>query len=59
MILFISGTVTNIPPGMLTDQYGIAGMLAFLHHAETDPAIVSMALGYDLNNLGLNLNSSE
>uniref|UniRef100_A0A1I7SWC8 NOT2_3_5 domain-containing protein n=2 Tax=Bursaphelenchus xylophilus TaxID=6326 RepID=A0A1I7SWC8_BURXY len=54
-----NGYVTNIPPGMLTDQYGIAGMLSFLRAIDKDPAITSMALGYDLNNLGLNLNSTE
>ncbi|CAD5212038.1 unnamed protein product [Bursaphelenchus okinawaensis] len=54
-----NGFVSNIPSGMLTDQYGIAGMLSFLRAIDRDPAITSMALGYDLNNLGLNLNSSE
>lgn len=59
LILCFSGVVSNIPPGMLTDQYGIAGMLAFLRTIENEPSILGMALGYDLTHLGLNLNSSE
>jgi CCR4-NOT transcription complex subunit 2 len=53
------GLVTNIPPGMLNDQYGMAGLLTFLRTLDSDPSIVALALGHDLTNLGLNLNSSE
>jgi hypothetical protein len=53
------GRVTNIPPGMLNDQYGMAGLLTFLRTIESDPSIVALALGHDLTNLGLNLNSSK
>ena len=44
---------------MLTDQFGIIGLLAFIRAAESDPAIVQFALGQDLTNLGLHLNSSD
>ncbi|KAI1727935.1 NOT2 / NOT3 / NOT5 family domain-containing protein [Ditylenchus destructor] len=53
------GLVTNIPPDMLNDQYGMAGLLTFLRTIESDPSIVALALGHDLTNLGLNLNSSK
>lgn len=44
---------------MLTDQYGVVGLLAFIKAAETDPTLVHLALGNDLTTLGLNLNSPE
>ncbi|CAK5089387.1 unnamed protein product [Meloidogyne enterolobii] len=53
------GRVTNIPPGMLNDQFGMAGLLTFLRTIESSPSIVGLALGHDLTNLGLNLNSSK
>lgn len=51
------GLVTNIPPSMVTDQFGMIGLLTFIRAAETDPNLVSLALGADLTTLGLNLNS--
>ena len=51
------GTVKNIPPSMVTDQFGMIGLLTFIRAAETDPNLVSLALGADLTTLGLNLNS--
>ncbi|VDK42088.1 unnamed protein product [Gongylonema pulchrum] len=56
---FPDGTVRNIPPGMLNDQFGMAGLLTFLRAIESDPAIVALALGHDLTTLGLNLNCTE
>lgn len=53
------GRVTNIPPGMVTDQFGMVGLLTFIRAAETDPKLVSLALGSDLTTLGLNLNTPE
>ncbi|XP_062374119.1 CCR4-NOT transcription complex subunit 2 isoform X1 [Sardina pilchardus] len=53
------GRVTNIPPGMVTDQFGMIGLLTFIRAAETDPGMVHLALGSDLTTLGLNLNSPE
>lgn len=53
------GRVTNIPGGMLNDQFGMAGLLTFLRTIESSPSIVGLALGHDLTNLGLNLNSSK
>ena len=53
------GRVTNIPSGMVTDQFGMIGLLTFIRAAETDPGLVHLALGSDLTTLGLNLNSPE
>lgn len=53
------GRVTNIPSGMVTDQFGMVGLLTFIRAAESDPNLVSLALGTDLTTLGLNLNSNE
>ena len=52
-----SGLVTNIPTSMVRDQFGMIGLLTFIRAAETDPNLVSLALGADLTTLGLNLNS--
>lgn len=57
--LFLSGKVTNIPASMVKDQFGMVGLLTFIRAAETDPNLVSLALGQDLTALGLNLNSPE
>ncbi|KAM4554012.1 CCR4-NOT transcription complex subunit 2 [Fundulus diaphanus] len=53
------GRVTNIPSGMVMDQFGMVGLLTFIRAAETDPGMVHLALGSDLTTLGLNLNSPE
>jgi len=53
------GTVSNIPVGMVTDQFGIVGLLTFIRAAETDPNLVALAPGIDLTTLGLNLNSPD
>eukprot|EP00794_Sanderia_malayensis_P012716 gene12716-14021_t len=54
-----SGVITNIPVGMVTDQFGMIGLLTFIRAAETEPNLVTLALGSDLTTLGLNLNSTE
>lgn len=51
--------MTNIPASMVNDQFGIVGLLTFIRAAETDPNLVSLALGQDLTALGLNLNSPD
>jgi CCR4-NOT transcription complex subunit 2 len=33
---------------MVTDQFGMIGLLTFIRAAETDPNLVSLALGADL-----------
>uniref|UniRef100_A0A0A9XU18 CCR4-NOT transcription complex subunit 2 n=1 Tax=Lygus hesperus TaxID=30085 RepID=A0A0A9XU18_LYGHE len=53
------GKVTNIPNSMVKDQFGMVGLLTFIRAAETDPNLVSLALGQDLTALGLNLNSPD
>lgn len=44
---------------MVKDQFGMVGLLTFIRAAETDPNLVSLALGQDLTALGLNLNSPD
>lgn len=53
------GRVTNIPMGMVVDQFGMVGLLTFIRAAESEPNLVSLALGTDLTTLKLDLNSSE
>lgn len=53
------GTVTNIPVGMVTDHFGIIGLLTFIRAADSNPNLVALALGSDLKSLGLNLTSQE
>lgn len=54
------GMVSNIPSGMVTDQFGIAGLLTFIRAAnENDHNLIALAPGIDLTTLGLNLNSPE
>ena len=51
--------VTNIPGGMVMDQFGMVGLLTFIRTAEQDPTLAQLAMGSDLTTLGLNLNSPE
>ena len=53
------GCVTNIPSSMVSDQFGMIGLLAFLRAAETDPNLASVTFGSDLTALGLNLSATE
>jgi len=53
------GTVSNIPAGMVADQFGMVGLLTFIRAAEMDPNLVALAPGIDLTTLGLNLNSVD
>lgn len=53
------GRVSNIPQGMVPDQFGMVGLLTFIKSAETDPSLVALAPGMDLTTLGLNLNSPD
>ena len=55
----LAGRVTNIPQGMVADQFGIVGLLTFIRCAETDHSLNALAPGLDLTTLGLNLNSPE
>jgi CCR4-NOT transcription complex subunit 2 len=55
-----TGMVSNIPSGMVTDQFGITGLLTFIRAAnEKDYNLIALAPGIDLTTLGLNLNSPE
>ncbi|KAH7643795.1 CCR4-NOT transcription complex subunit 2 [Dermatophagoides farinae] len=53
------GMVTNIPPGMLTDQYGIAGLMAMLHQANSNPNLFALTIGYDVTALNMNLGTKD
>merc|ERR1719383_1478595 len=53
------GKVTNIPAGMVLDQFGMVGLLTFIRTAEQDAQLARLAMGSDLTTLGLNLNSPE
>ncbi|KFD58120.1 hypothetical protein M514_00883 [Trichuris suis] len=53
------GTLVGLAPSMLRDHFGMAGMIAFLKSADKDPAMISLLLGHDLTQLGVNLNSAE
>lgn len=57
--LYYLGKVTNIPATMVNNQFGMVGLLTFIRAAESDPNLVTLALGTDLTGLGLNLNSQE
>jgi hypothetical protein len=54
-----NGRITNIPPGMVNDQYGMAGILAFIKSVDKSPNLLELAIGHDLTNLGLNLGSPD
>ncbi|ESP03983.1 hypothetical protein LOTGIDRAFT_109934 [Lottia gigantea] len=53
------GTISNIPPGMVTDQFGIVGLLSFIRAAMDGTMVPAIIPGIDLTTLGLNLNSPE
>lgn len=53
------GKVTNIPNSMINNQFGMVGLLTFIRAAESDPNLVTLAMGEDLTALGLNLNSQD
>ncbi|UXI15353.1 hypothetical protein NH340_JMT01296 [Sarcoptes scabiei] len=53
------GLVTNIPSGMMNDQYGIAGLLTSLKQADMNPNLYALMIGFDLPNINMNLNSKE
>lgn len=57
--LGIDGKVTNIPPSMVKDQFGMIGLLTLIRAAETEPHLTQLAIGTDLTHLGLNLNSPD
>ncbi|KAL1375014.1 hypothetical protein pipiens_020394 [Culex pipiens pipiens] len=54
-----NGMVTNIPASMVNNQFGMVGLLTFIRAAESDPNLVTLAMGQDLMALGLNLTSVE
>ena len=44
-VFFLAGIITNIPKHMVTDQFGMIGLLTFIRAAETEPNLVTLALG--------------
>ncbi|XP_065179394.1 CCR4-NOT transcription complex subunit 2-like [Sycon ciliatum] len=53
------GIVSNIPDGMVTDQFGLIGLLSFIRAAESEPNLTALALGSDLTSLGLGVTQNE
>lgn len=53
------GHFANIPPGMMNDQYGIAGMMAMLQQADSNPNTYALTIGYDISAINMNLSSKE
>ncbi|XP_052236900.1 CCR4-NOT transcription complex subunit 2-like isoform X2 [Dreissena polymorpha] len=51
--------ITNIPAGMVGDQFGMVGLMMFIKSDEMNPNFLTLAPGIDLTTLGLNLNSPE
>ena len=47
----------TFPPSMCKDQFGMAGLLAFIRSKDSCPNLIKFALGMDLCDLGLNLQS--
>ena len=45
----------TFPSSMCKDQFGMAGLLAFIRSKDTCPNLIKFALGMDLCDLGLNL----
>lgn len=44
---------------MVADQFGIVGLLAFIHPPQSDPSLFALGPGLELTTLGLNLNAQE
>jgi CCR4-NOT transcription complex subunit 2 len=58
LYLLISGMISNIPPGILCDQYGIVGLLSFMKGLEQYPSLSALTIGLDITKLGLNMEST-
>lgn len=57
--MFQDGRIKNVPSNMLLDQFGMIGILACIKANDKDKDLYTLALGFDLTALGLNLNSNE
>lgn len=53
-----NGVVSNVPPGMLCDQYGIVGLLMFMKGLDHCPGLSVLSIGVDITKLGLNMNTN-
>ncbi|MCP9261575.1 hypothetical protein DINM_004926 [Dirofilaria immitis] len=51
------GTMTNIPPSMMTDQFGILGFLAAYRGMHVNPNIAPLVIGQNAELIGLGMNS--
>jgi len=51
------GPVTNIPSSMMTNPFGITGLLQWVRASEDMPDLTELVMGSDLRELGLNLNT--
>lgn len=53
----IKGTVKNIPPTMMTDQFGMLGFLSAYRGMQVNPTLATLAIGQDPVNMGLGMNN--
>lgn len=53
----IKGIVTNIPPTMMTDQFGLAGFLSAYRGIDGNPSISTLNIGEDPISMGFGMNS--
>ncbi|XP_065720547.2 uncharacterized protein [Drosophila suzukii] len=49
------GKFTNIPPTMLSDRFGMIGLLSAMRSTHTDPGATQLVFGEDLTTYGLDL----
>ena len=53
VLWFVAAAMVSIPPRMVQDQFGMMGLLTFIRGAETDPNLVTLALGRSVISLSL------
>ncbi|EFO18915.2 NOT2/NOT3/NOT5 family protein [Loa loa] len=56
--MYPDGTVTNIPPTMVADQFGMIGFLSAHRGMQFDPKLATLTVGEDPVNMGLGMNSN-
>ncbi|VDK77464.1 unnamed protein product [Litomosoides sigmodontis] len=55
--IYPDGTVKNIPPTMMTDQFGMLGFLSAYRGMQVNPTLATLAIGQDPVNMGLGMNN--
>ena len=49
----------KVPPGLVTNPFGMTGISLFLNSMSSRNGLFGLALGHDLTNFGLDVNSRE